>query len=83
MQIKSCKTEPITDIGPLNLKLLFSIYFLQLGGGGYYSTIRKVVGSSPGEIIGLFSLPNPSSRTMTLGLTQPLTEMNTTNFLGR
>jgi hypothetical protein len=29
----------------------------------------------------VFNLPNPSSRTMALGLTQPLTEMNTTNYL--
>jgi hypothetical protein len=27
-----------------------------------------------------FNLPNPPSRTVTLGLTQPLTEMNTTNL---
>jgi hypothetical protein len=35
------------------------------------------VGSIPDEAIGFFSLPNPSSRTMTLGSTQPLTEMGT------
>jgi hypothetical protein len=29
-----------------------------------------------------FNLPNPSSRTMALGLTQPLTEMSTRNFPG-
>jgi hypothetical protein len=29
-----------------------------------------------------FSLPNPSSRTMALGSTQPLTEMGTRNILG-
>jgi hypothetical protein len=29
-----------------------------------------------------FNVPNPSSRTMTLGLTQPLTEMSTRNSLG-
>jgi hypothetical protein len=29
-----------------------------------------------------FNLPNPSSRTMALGLTQPLTEMNTRNLPG-
>jgi hypothetical protein len=28
------------------------------------------------------NLPNPSSRTMTLGSTQPLTEMSTRNFPG-
>jgi hypothetical protein len=29
-----------------------------------------------------FHLPSPSSRTMALGSTQPLTEMSTRNFLG-
>jgi hypothetical protein len=29
-----------------------------------------------------FDLPNPSSRTMALGSTDPLTEMNTTNLPG-
>jgi hypothetical protein len=29
-----------------------------------------------------FNLPNSSGRTMALGLTQPLTEMNTQNILG-
>jgi hypothetical protein len=29
-----------------------------------------------------FTLPNPTSRSMALGLTQPLTEMSTRNFPG-
>jgi hypothetical protein len=41
-----------------------------------------VVGSIPGEVIGIFNLPNPFSRTMALGSTQPLTEMGTSNILG-
>jgi hypothetical protein len=32
--------------------------------------------------VDFFNLPNPSSRTMALGLTQPLTKMSTRNFLG-
>jgi hypothetical protein len=32
------------------------------------------------EVSGFFNLPIPSSRTMTLDLTQPLTEMNTRNL---
>jgi hypothetical protein len=48
----------------------------------HYSTSRKVAGSIPGEIIGFFNSPNPSSRTVTLGLTQPLTEMSTRNLSG-
>jgi hypothetical protein len=38
------------------------------------------VGSIPDEIIGYFIRHNPSSRTMALGSTQPVTEMNTRNF---
>jgi hypothetical protein len=32
--------------------------------------------------VDFFNLPNPSSRTMALGLTQPLTEMSTRNLPG-
>jgi hypothetical protein len=42
----------------------------------------KVAGSVPDEIIGFFNLPNPSSCTMALGSTQPLTEVSTRNFPG-
>jgi hypothetical protein len=35
----------------------------------------------PGEV-DVFNLSNPSSRTMALGSTQPLTEMSTRNILG-
>jgi hypothetical protein len=37
---------------------------------------RKVAGSIPDEVTGFFNWPNPSSRTMVLGSTQPLTEMS-------
>jgi hypothetical protein len=40
------------------------------------------VGSVPVDIIGSFNRPNPSSRIMALGSTQPLTEMNTRNLPG-
>jgi hypothetical protein len=42
-------------------------------------------GRSPVRIpdeVDLFNLPNPSSCTMALGLTQPLTEMSTRNLPG-
>ena len=42
-----------------------------------YATNRKVTGSIPVGVIGIFHSHNPSDRTMTLGSTQPLTEMNT------
>jgi hypothetical protein len=44
------------------------------------TTNRKVSGLIPDELIGFFSLPNPSSRNMALGLTQPLREMSTRNL---
>jgi hypothetical protein len=39
-------------------------------------------GPIPDEVIGFFNGSNPSSRTMALGSTQPLTEMNTRNLPG-
>jgi hypothetical protein len=39
------------------------------------------VGSNPDEV-DFFNLSNPSSRTMALGSTQPLTEMSTRNLPG-
>jgi hypothetical protein len=47
----------------------------------HYATTRKVAGSSPDEV-DFFSWPNPSSRTMALGSTQPLTEMSIRNLPG-
>jgi hypothetical protein len=43
------------------------------------------VGRSPVRVpdeVDFFNLPNPSSRTMALGSTQPLTKMSTRNFPG-
>jgi hypothetical protein len=48
----------------------------------HYATNRKVVGSIPDDVIGFFNLSNPSSRTMALGSTQPLTEMSTKKIPG-
>jgi hypothetical protein len=46
-------------------------------------TTFQVKGSNPDEVIGFFfNLPNSSSRTLTLRLTQPLTEMSTRNLPG-
>jgi hypothetical protein len=38
---------------------------------------RKVTVLIPVEVIGFFNWPNPSTRTIALGSTQPLTEMST------
>jgi hypothetical protein len=48
----------------------------------HYATSRKVTDSIPDEAIGFFNGPNPSSRTMAPGSTQPLTEMSTRNLPG-
>jgi hypothetical protein len=50
----------------------------------HYATSRKVAGSIPDddEAIRFFNSPNPSSRTMALRSTQPLTEMSTRNLPG-
>jgi hypothetical protein len=48
----------------------------------HYGTSRKVAGSIPDEVIGVFSWHNPSSSIMALRSTQPLTEMSTRNLLG-
>jgi hypothetical protein len=49
---------------------------------GQYGTSQKVSGSILNEFTGFFNLPNPSSLTMALGSTQPLTEMSTRNRPG-
>ena len=41
------------------------------------ATSRKVTGSIPDGVIGIFHWHNPSNRTMALGSTQPLTDMST------
>jgi hypothetical protein len=38
------------------------------------------VGLNPDEVSEFFILPNPSSHTMALGFTQPLTEISTRNI---
>jgi hypothetical protein len=46
----------------------------------HWATNRKVAGSIPDGVIGIFHWINPSGRTTTLGSTQPLTEMSTRNI---
>jgi hypothetical protein len=43
------------------------------------NTRQKIAGSIPREFRGIFNLPNPSSRSVSLGSAQPLTEMSTRN----
>jgi hypothetical protein len=49
---------------------------------GHYATSRKSASLNLDDGIGFFNWPNPSSRTMALGSTRPLTEMSTRNLLG-
>ena len=44
------------------------------------ATSRKVTGSIPDGVTGIFHWRNPSGCSMTMGLTQPLTEMSTRNI---
>jgi hypothetical protein len=46
----------------------------------YCATNRKVAGSIPDGVTGIFHWHNPSGRTMALRSTQPLTEMSTRNI---
>jgi hypothetical protein len=48
----------------------------------HYTISREVADSIPYEVIGFINWLNPSSRTMALGSTQPLTEMRTTYLSG-
>jgi hypothetical protein len=47
-----------------------------------YATSRKVACSISDEVAGIFIWPNPSSRIIVLGSTQPLTEMSARNLPG-
>jgi hypothetical protein len=47
----------------------------------HYATSRKVAASNPDEV-DFFNWPNPFSRTMALGSTQPLTEVSTRKIPG-
>jgi hypothetical protein len=76
-----------------NVKLLHVLYTVlvtgqySLEGGTRWcsrmrncSTSQKFAGSIPDGVTWIFHQHNPSGHTMTLGLTQPLTEMSTRNI---
>ena len=70
---------------PLQLRQLFFSYH-EIRGTRWHSwlrhcaTSRKVAGSIPDGVIGIFHWHNPSGCTMALGSTQLLTEINTRNI---
>jgi hypothetical protein len=49
---------------------------------GHFATSQKVAGSSPDEVDFFFNFSDLSSRAMTLGSTQPITEMSPRNLPG-
>jgi hypothetical protein len=51
-------------------------------GGGNMLQAGRSRDQIPMRSLDFFNLPNPSSRIMALGSTQPLTEMSTRNILG-
>jgi hypothetical protein len=75
MKLKSNYIE-ITVFCDVTLYILVDIYT------NLNYIFRKVAGLIPDEVIGFFDLPNPSSRTMALGSSQPLTEITTRNLPG-
>jgi hypothetical protein len=77
-RVEACKGHPDTSV----LQRII-LYMLLMQGIIFRGARGSVVGwGIPDEVIGFFNWLNPSSRTMTLGSTQPLTEMNTRNLPG-
>jgi hypothetical protein len=68
-----CYTKPSVGL------TLFYCITRQRNSLRYYATRRKFADWNP-DVIGFFGLPNPSSLTMVLGSTQPLTEMRSRNL---
>ena len=80
---------PEVNISYTNIKLEMKICTFNVRGRGWHSWLRhcatgqRVACSILDGVIGIFHWHNPSSCTMALGLTQPLTEMSIrNNFLG-
>jgi len=69
LQVTYQQLAPVLIIGPLHVSAL-----------RHCATSRKVAGSIPNGVIGIFHWHNPSGRTVALGLTQPVTEMSTRNI---
>jgi hypothetical protein len=59
----------------------FFLFYIVVAWLRHYATSQKVAGSNPDEV-DFFNLPNPSSRTVALWLTQRLAEMSTRNLPG-
>ena len=73
--------RPIHSINSTRCEQNVEFVNILRGGTGHSATNRKVAGSIPDGVNGIFHWHNPSGCTTTLGLNLPLTEMGTTNFL--
>ena len=68
-------------IGAINVHLKLQNWSTRRCGWlRHWAASRKVAGSIPDGVIGIFYWHNPSGCTMALGSTQPLTEMSTINI---
>ena len=87
----TCSLSLVLRIPKVNIsytitKLEINICTFNVSGMGWRSWLRhcatswKVAGLIPDGVVGIFHWHNPSSHTMALGLTQPLTEMSTRNI---
>jgi hypothetical protein len=69
--------------GKIDVILLINMehqaYFLGHSWLRHCTTSRKFTGSIPDGVTGIYHWHNPFSRTVVLGLTQPLTEMSASN----
>jgi hypothetical protein len=74
-----CETSRIPNFLDNRLTAVSEVVSLTRSWLRHYATSRTVAGSSPDEVIGFFIWLNPSSRSMVLGSTQPLTVMSTGN----
>jgi hypothetical protein len=80
--------ERAKELNPSRFMIIIIIIIIIIEGMRYrswlrhYVKIRKVAGSFHDDVIAFFNWSNPSSRTVALGSTQPLTEMSTRNLPG-
>jgi hypothetical protein len=72
------RAPSVTDEG---VKSYIQIYISWSFQWRHHATTQKLVGSIP-YVTGFFNWPNPSSHTVALGSTQPLSEMSTRNLPG-
>jgi hypothetical protein len=70
-------TENKRQSGSLNIS---GCVCMENGALRHRATSRKVTGSIPDGIVGIFHRHDPSGRTVALGSTQPLIEMSTKNI---